>query len=75
MIQDFLKYVETLIHVFRLSEKSDAAGDTITRIMRIAKNDENKNNEKHIESLKNFLINFDIWGSYLPLTAQSWDIH
>jgi hypothetical protein len=70
-----LKYVETLIYLFRLSDKLDAAGDTIIRIMKNAKSDENTNKEKHIESLKNFLINFDVWGSYLPLTAQSWDIH
>jgi hypothetical protein len=75
MIHDFLKYIETLINIFRLSEKLDAAGDTLTRVFNISKKDLLDNKEKHIQNLKNFLINFDIWGSYLPLTTQSWDTH
>ena len=35
MIHDFLKYIETLISIFRLSEKLDAAGDTLTRVFNI----------------------------------------
>lgn len=64
-----------MINIFRLSEKLDAAGDTLTRIMKLTKDDDYKNREKHVESFRNFLINFDIWGSFLPLTAHSWDIH
>ena len=37
MIHDFLKYIETLINIFRLSEKLDAAGDTLTRVFNISK--------------------------------------
>ena len=32
MVADFITYIETLINLFRLSEKLDAAGDTLTRI-------------------------------------------
>ena len=32
MVSDFLKYIETLIQIYRLCEKLDAAGDTLTRI-------------------------------------------
>jgi len=35
MIHDFLKYIETLISIFRLFEKLDAAGDTLTRVFNI----------------------------------------
>ena len=34
MIVDFLSYVETLINLFRLSEKLDAAGASLTSILR-----------------------------------------
>lgn len=29
MIADFVRYIESLVGLFRLSEKLDAAGDTI----------------------------------------------
>lgn len=32
MIADFVRYIEALVQLFRLSEKLDAAGDTIQRI-------------------------------------------
>lgn len=48
MIHDFLKYIETLINIFRLSEKLDAAGDTLSRIFNFSKNQLEKNKERYI---------------------------
>ena len=31
--------------------------------------------KKHIENFRNWVINFDVWGSFLPLSSQSWDVH
>ena len=36
MIQDFVRYIDTLIQVYRLFEKLDAAGDTLSRIFQMA---------------------------------------
>jgi hypothetical protein len=33
------------------------------------------NCEKALRNFKNWIINFDVWGSFLPLTAKSWDVH
>lgn len=75
MIADFVRYIETLVHLFRLSEKLDAAGDTISRIFKICVESGQMSDPKALENFKNWIINFDVWGSFLPLTAQSWDIH
>lgn len=48
MIHDFLKYIETLINIYRLSEKLDAAGDTLSRVFNISKNQFEKNKDRHI---------------------------
>ena len=58
--------------MFRLCEKLDAAGDTVTRIFKEQK--ETKQKKKSLENFRNWILNFDVWGSFLPLTAQSWDI-
>jgi hypothetical protein len=75
MIADFVRYIDTLIQIFRLSEKIDAAGDTLSRIFEMAFNQSQKNFPKSIENFRNWIVNFDIWGSYLPLTPKSWDIY
>lgn len=84
MVADFMHYVETLINLYRLSEKLDAAGDTLTRIFEAlqeaVKDKKGKSlsesaRDEHLQAFKNWVINFDIWGSFLPLTAESWDIH
>lgn len=36
MIADFVKYIDTLIQIYRLSEKLDAAGDTLSRIFEMS---------------------------------------
>lgn len=74
MISDFIKYIDALVQIFRLSEKLDAAGDTLTRIFRQAQENGPKKSDKSLSNFKNWIINFDIWGSYLPLSEQSWDI-
>ena len=73
MIADFVKYVDILVQIYRLSEKLDAAGDTLSRIFQMSV-DNPKSHNKSIENFRNWIINFDIWGSFMPLTAQSWDI-
>ena len=35
MIADFMNTIDTLIQVYRLSEKLDAAGDTLSRVFKI----------------------------------------
>jgi hypothetical protein len=71
MVSDFLDYIDMLISFFRLSEKLDAAGDTLSRIF----TDFQKPSELKLKEFKNWIFNFDIWGSYLPLTSESWDLH
>jgi len=39
MIADFVRYIDALITFFRLTEKLDAAGDTLTRIFRMSEGD------------------------------------
>lgn len=74
MIADFVRYIEALVQLFRLSEKLDAAGDTIQRIFKICFENSQKSHPKALENFRNWVINFDVWGSFMPLTAQSWDI-
>lgn len=78
MISDFITFVEVLVNLFRISEKLDAAGDTLARIFQMVYNnrdDSNKKNSlKYVDSFRNWIINFDVWGSFLPLTAQGWEI-
>jgi hypothetical protein len=68
MIIDFLQYIDVLIQIYRLSEKLDSAGDTLSRILGIAVG-QPKNQSKAIENFRNWLLNFDIWGSFMPLTT------
>lgn len=35
MISDFITFVEILVNLYRISEKLDAAGDTLARIFQI----------------------------------------
>jgi len=42
MISDFVKYIDTLIQIYRLSEKLDAAGDTLSRIFEMSTEDPGK---------------------------------
>jgi hypothetical protein len=74
MISDFMKYIDILIQLYRLAEKLDAAGDTLTRVFKIQIDSGKKYKTKAIENFRNWLVNFDVWGSFMPLTAQSWDI-
>ena len=71
MVADFINYIDMLINFFRLSEKLDAAGDTLSRIF----SDMESEDEFKLKEFKNWVFNFDIWGSYLPLTPESWDLH
>jgi len=73
MIADFVKYIDVLVQIYRLSMKLDAAGDTLSRIFSESVADP-KRQGKCVENFRNWLVNFDIWGSFMPLTAQSWDI-
>lgn len=73
MIVDFLQYIDALIQVYRLSQKLDSAGDTLHRIFE-GSSGSSRLRAKAAENFRNWLINFDIWGSYMPLSAQSWDI-
>jgi hypothetical protein len=73
MIIDFLQYIDVLIQIYRLSQKLDSAGDTLPRIFEISAG-QPKKQSKALENFRNWLLNFDIWGSFMPLTAQSWDI-
>jgi hypothetical protein len=76
MIQDFVKYIDVLVQIYRLSEKLDAAGDTLSRIFAMsAENPGKKYKAKYLENFRNWIVNFDIWGSFLPLSSQSWDVH
>lgn len=68
MINEFLQYIDGLISVFRLSQKLDSAGDTLPRIFAISVG-RPKHEGKALENFRNWLINFDVWGSYMPLTA------
>lgn len=35
MISDFITFVEVLVNLYRISEKLDAAGDTLARIFQM----------------------------------------
>ena len=78
MISDFITFIEVLVNLFRISEKLDAAGDTLARIFLIVYNSKEdpkkKNSLKYIDSFRNWIINFDVWGSFMPLSAQGWEI-
>lgn len=77
MISDFITFIEILVNLFRISEKLDAAGDTMARIFQIvyeSKDSSKKGSLKYINSFRNWIINFDVWGSFMPLTAQGWEI-
>jgi len=74
MIADFIKYIDALVQVYRLSEKLDAAGDTLTRIFKLAQENGPTKSQSSLQTFRNWIINFDVWGSYLPLTVESWDI-
>lgn len=78
MISDFITFIEVLVNLFRISEKLDAAGDTLARIFLIVYNSKDdskkKNSLKYIDSFRNWIINFDVWGSFMPLSAQGWEI-
>jgi len=74
MVADFVRYIEGLISIFRLTEKLDAAGDTMSRIFHLCRESKERLDPKAMENFKNWIINFDVWGSFLPLTAQSWDV-
>ena len=74
MIADFMKYIDILIQVYRLAEKLDAAGDTVTRVFKRSIEGGKGYKGKAMENFRNWIVNFDVWGSFLPLTAQSWDI-
>lgn len=69
MIADFMKTIDTLIQVYRLSEKLDAAGDTLSRVFKITVDNGKKYRAKAFENFRNWIVNFDVWGSFLPLTA------
>lgn len=77
MISDFLTFIEVLVNLYRISEKLDAAGDTLARIFQTVYDSEiedSKKTKKFLESFRNWVINFDVWGSFLPLSAQGWEI-
>ena len=80
MISDFITFVEILVNLYRISEKLDAAGDTLARIFQIVFDSKDgtssskKGSLKFIDSFRNWIINFDVWGSFMPLTAQGWEI-
>lgn len=73
MIIDFIHYIDVLIQVYRLSQKLDSAGDTLSRTFLMAVG-QPKKQAKALENFRNWMLNFDIWGSFMPLTTQSWDI-
>lgn len=77
MISDFLTFVEVLVNLYRISEKLDAAGDTLARIFQTvyeSEEEQSKKTKKYLDSFRNWVINFDVWGSFLPLSAQGWEI-
>ena len=73
MIVDFLAYIEILINLFRLAEKIDAAGASLSSIFKKALDAEDSS--LHLGEFADWLMNFDVWGSYLPLNVEAWDVH
>ena len=71
MISDFISFVEILVNLYRISEKLDAAGDTLARIFQTVYESESDQSKrgKYLQMFRNWVINFDIWGSFMPLTA------
>jgi len=58
---------EVLLRVYAIFDSIDAGGKTLNQVFEAPK-------RIRLEQLKTFLINLDIWGSYLPFSVlSSWD--
>ena len=66
---DFVEYLEFLAEYFKQLDRLDAAGRKLLHIFQ-----EPQTPQIRLQSLKNWIINFDIWGSYMPLNAQLFDV-
>jgi hypothetical protein len=66
---DFVEYLEFLAEYFKQLDRLDAAGHKLLHIFQ-----EHQTPQIRLQSLKNWIINFDIWGSYMPLNAQLFDV-
>jgi len=80
MIADFVRYIDILISFFRLSDKLDAAGDPLSRVFKdyYAANSESpseKVKKEFIQKFRYWMMNLDIYGSFLPLSTLTWDMH
>lgn len=64
---DFVEYLEFIVECFKQLERLDAAGRKLINVFQDHK-------DFRLLSLRNWIINLDIWGSYLPLNAQFYDI-
>ena len=64
---DFIEYLEFLVDYFKQLERLDAGGRKLMSVF------QEKEHFKHL-SLRNWLINLDIWGTFLPLNVQCYDI-
>jgi hypothetical protein len=59
---DFIEYLEILVECYKQLDHLDSAG---TKLMNVF-----TQNKKHqVLSLRNWILNLDVWGSYLPLNA------
>jgi hypothetical protein len=65
---DFITYLELLCEFYKQLQRLDAGGRTLQHVFLEG------NNAYRETSFRNWLINVDVWGSYLPLNAECYDI-
>lgn len=64
---DFIEYLELLVDVYKQLDHLDAAGCKLLTVFQ-------QHPSHRYLALRNWVVNFDIWGSYHPLTPQCYDI-
>jgi len=59
---DFIEYLEIFVDCYKQLDHLDSAG---TKLMNVFSQDK----RHQVLSLRNWILNLDVWGSYLPLNA------
>ena len=66
-VTDFIEYLESLVDFYRQLDHLDSAGNKLMNVFKQKKNFQ-------VLSMRNWILNLDVWGSYIPLNAQCYDI-
>lgn len=66
---DFIEYLEFLAEYFKQLDRLDAAGRKLLHVFQDPHSPTIK-----LQSLRSWLLNLDLWGSYLPLNTQLYDV-